>query len=72
MAKVRQVYKEYPVDNNYDLYFIGKVNKEYGSCVALKYHEPSGEGDAHYVDVEFSDGSSMRIFRPDTIDFEVE
>ena len=36
----------------------------------IHYHEPSGEGDAHYCDVHFHNGTIERYFNPDWIKFE--
>ena len=36
---------------------------------SMKYHQPRGEGDAHYVDCYYEDGCVLRIFRPDTVMF---
>ena len=35
----------------------------------IRYHTPAGEGDAHYVDVYFSDGTANREFNIDHIRF---
>lgn len=70
--KVKSVYKEYQVDGQYDHYYIGKQSLGGVTIVSLEYHEPRGEGDAHYVDVKYSNGNVDRIFRPDSIEFEVE
>lgn len=35
----------------------------------IKYHQPQGEGDRHYVDVIYTDGSCHRVFNPDTVRF---
>ena len=68
--KIRQIYKQY-LDGEFDLYYVGKDCGGGITVSLISYHEPQGEGDAHYVGVCFSDGSSRRIFRPDSIDFEV-
>lgn len=33
----------------------------------IKYHEPHGEGDRHYVTVFYTDGTWHRVFNPDTV-----
>jgi|GEM_PF-6090058 len=65
---VRQVYKEFS-NGEFNLYWVGK---DIGGGVvvnSIRYHSAMGEGDAHYVDIEFSDGTRTRLFRPDTVDF---
>ena len=37
--------------------------------ISIHYNEPRGEGDAHFVDTLYSDGTSKRVFRPDEIVF---
>jgi len=67
--KVRQIYKEHhDSEGSYDLWFVGKDCNAGVVVSSIDYHEPSGEGDAHYCDVNFSNGSVRRVFRPDTID----
>lgn len=64
---IRQFYKEYSDGEQEHVW----VNKKMGGDVivsAIKYHEPAGEGDAHYVTILYSDGSWRRVFRPDSID----
>jgi len=39
---------------------------------SMEYHQAAGEGDAHYVDCYFKDGTMLRIFRPDTVLFAKE
>ena len=39
------------------------------SCTKIKYHEPRGDGDAHYCDISLMDGKMIRVFRPDDIVF---
>ena len=68
--KVRQIFKEY-LDQSFDLWYIGKDCGAGVVVIKIDYHTPLGEGDAHYCDVLFSDGNSRRVFRPDSIDFEV-
>jgi hypothetical protein len=36
----------------------------------IKYHEPCGEGDKHFVDVCFKDGTEIRFFDVLSIQFE--
>lgn len=43
-----------------------------GGVVRIVYYEPQGEGDAHYCDVDYSDGSRTRVFRPDVVIFAKE
>ena len=54
--------KEYA--NDVVEYAVGKFSVE-----RIEYHEPQGEGDAHYCDVYFQGIRVMRVFRPDFIDF---
>ena len=35
----------------------------------ITYHEPMGEGDAHYCDVFFTNGNMERYFRPRSVVF---
>jgi hypothetical protein len=65
MKKVKSVYKEYPVDGVIDSPNL--LSKEIKS---IEYHEPRGEGDQHYCDVNYVGGKTLRIFRPDSIVFE--
>jgi hypothetical protein len=44
-------------------------NRGMGTVTEITYHEPSGEGDAHYCDVLFDSGDKTRLFRPDAIDW---
>ena len=37
----------------------------------IKYHYPMGEGDKHYCDVYYTDGTIERLFEPNTITFSV-
>ena len=68
--KVRQFFKSYnDPDNLYDSYYVGKLCGGNVIVSQIEYHEPQGEGDAHYCDVIYSDGCKTRIFRPDSIDF---
>ena len=64
---VQRIYKEFP-DGSFIEYHLGKMIG--GGVVVdnIKYHEPQGEGDAHYCDVIFSDNTEQRVFRPDVID----
>lgn len=39
--------------------------------IKIEYHEPRGEGDAHYVDA-YTDTKMFRHFRPDTLIFDLE
>lgn len=70
--KVLRVYKEYSVDKTYDDLYVGKQIFADKKVESMEYHEPRGEGDAHYVDVKYDDGSMRRIFKPDSVEFEVE
>ena len=67
MIKLQEVFKEYRNEEQ-DYYFIGKDTLS-GKVVEILYHEPSGEGDAHYVDVITDSDTKFRIFRPDSITF---
>ena len=68
MRLLKSVYKENPIDESVYSYWLG-LQKNNQTVTQILYHEPCGEGDAHYVDVEFDDGNKMRIFRPDAIEF---
>ena len=50
----------------------GIVSTENTAVEWLKYHEPIGEGDKHYVDIKFKDGGISRCFEPKRITFEME
>ena len=65
---IYQVYKEY---NNGDVedWFVGKTDLDGNEVMEIGYHQPMGEGDAHYCDVSFSNGGILRVFKPDTIEF---
>ena len=63
MKEVKDVYKQFSNGEEFN-YFMGKKY-----VVGITYHEPSGEGDAHYCDVEFEGGSITRIFNPDSVEF---
>ena len=47
----------------------GMAKGEY-TIIEVTYHEPQGEGDAHYIEVIMDDGTVRRIFRPDEVIFE--
>lgn len=66
--KVNYVYKEFVVAEET---IERKIGKEVAgrTVVSINYHQPAGEGDAHYCDVAFDDGSVERIFRPDEVDW---
>ena len=68
MKLLKSVYKENPVDESIYSYWLGE-QKNKSVVTEILYNEPRGEGDQHYVDVEFQDGCKMRIFRPDAIEF---
>jgi hypothetical protein len=36
----------------------------------MEYHEPRGEGDKHYVDAYYTDGTKIRFFIFDSIEFQ--
>ena len=36
---------------------------------SIKYHEPVGNGDAHYCDVYFKDGQHKRYFNINEVEF---
>lgn len=65
---VRQYAKDY-ANGEEECQWIGKNVGGGVTVEMIKYHEPQGDGDAHYVDVLYSDGTSRRVFRPDCIDF---
>ena len=67
--KVKAVYKEYVTSNESDYHYIGQYMDMDREVIFIEYHEPSGEGDAHYCDVGFKGGTVKRIFRPDTVEF---
>jgi len=46
------------------MYEVGKNNVS-----EMRYHEPKSEGDRHYVDVDFDNGSMIRAFNPTEITF---
>jgi len=66
VREIKQFYKEYHEDD--EAVYIGK---QYSGeeVTKLLYHEPQGEGDAHYVDVYIDDKLTERVFRPDNIEF---
>lgn len=66
--EVFSVFKIMPNEEQIDI----KVSKapDYSGCKRIEYHQPGGEGDAHYCDVEHWYGGVTRIFRPDIIEFE--
>lgn len=69
---INGVYREYPLDNSTEGYSVGHVKPPYGTVTKLEYHQPQGEGDAHYVDVYFDDNKlpTERIFKPDSISWQ--
>ena len=71
MKLLKSVYKENPLDESVYSYWLGE-QKNKQVVTQILQHEPRGEGDAHYGDVEFEDGNKIRIFRPDAIEFLVE
>lgn len=69
---VYQVYKEY-LDGEVENWWVGKEVGIDHTVTKIEYHQPAGEGDAHYCDVHIGNGTVRRVFRPDNIDFgEVE
>lgn len=70
MKLLESVYKENIIDESTHSYYIDKVSL--GKVTQILYHEPSGDGDQRYVVVYFEFGSTMRIFRPDDIEFLTE
>lgn len=68
VIKVTKIYA-----NGEELFFNSEYEKENKySCQFMRYHEPQGEGDAHYVDVFHWDGKVTRVFRPDEVVFKSE
>lgn len=67
--KILQIYKEY-IDGEFDYWWLNKEVDEGITVTRIEYHEPRGEGDAHYCDVYMNNGKMRRVFRPDNIDFE--
>jgi hypothetical protein len=66
MSEVISMYREFPVDCSFTYAVKGKALN--GSVVdRIMYHEPRGEGDQHYCDIYYVNGSLERIFRPDSI-----
>ena len=67
--KVINVYKSY---GETDVFLA--IGEEYNGkrVTDIKYHEPRGEGDAHYCDVYYNNKTCTRILRPDEIDFNCE
>lgn len=68
MKDVYQLYKEYS-NGEYENWYVGKDIRGDQIVTKIEYHEPHGEGDAHYCDVYMSNGGMRRVFRPDNIDF---
>lgn len=64
--KVKSLYKIDSVAEDNWNYKVGH------NCESIEYHEPQGDGDAHYCDVKFSDGRNTRVFRPDEVEFQEE
>jgi len=64
---IKEVYKEYPIDESKEL-----IKSHYEDVEKIEYHEPMGEGDTHYCDVCYTNGRKYRIFRPDSILFFAE
>lgn len=40
--------------------------------ISIKYHEPCGDGDKHFVDVDFKSGITKRFFDIISIQFQKE
>jgi hypothetical protein len=70
MKKVLSAYKLWP-NEKFEEFEPGMVKGEY-TIIGIEYHEPAGEGDAHYIDVKMDDGAVRRIFKPDEVIFEEE
>jgi hypothetical protein len=64
---VTLVYKEFPVDNALIENELGKQNYANKTPIKLTEHEPCGDGDVHYVLVDYDDGTSFKVCRPDTV-----
>lgn len=73
MKQVLSVYKEFFPNGKSDYrarYFVSeKESNANGACSKIEYHEPKGEGDAHFCDCYGFDGTIDRLFRPDSITF---
>jgi hypothetical protein len=41
-----------------------------GSIDAIDYHEPMGEGDAHYCDITYTNGKTDRVFNLNSVEFD--
>ena len=68
MRKVVHVFKDYTGDE-FESYTVDKPSLDGSVVIDIEYHQPAGEGDAHYCDITFSDGKYKRLFRPDVVDF---
>ena len=58
--KVRQFAKVYQ-DGEQEIIWVDKKTGGDVTVVKIEYHQPAGEGDAHYVDVHFSNGGIRRV-----------
>ena len=68
--KVKSVYKEYRIDGQFDYFFIDKDTLD-GKVTLIEYYPWEGIGDANHVSVYFENGNKVKIFNPDTVEFEV-
>ena len=62
--KVIHVEKHLPHENN--IWY----NIKQSTVECIEYHQPMGDGDAHYCDILHTDGKITRFFRPDEIVFD--
>lgn len=63
--RVLSAYKEWAKEPA-ELFEPGMTKGDY-TIIEITYHEPQGEGDAHYIDVRMDDDAVRRIFRPDEV-----
>ena len=58
----------YSNENEYGENFLYLRYKD-KSVATIRYHEPAGDGDAHYCDVYFKDGQYKRYFNINEVEF---
>jgi hypothetical protein len=68
--KVMSVFKEYPLDMSIFQKTVGHKTNYGDTPVRMEEHLPIGDGDVHYVEVYYDNGTMQRICRPDSVTYE--
>jgi len=66
--KCKFVYKVYANDSEHS-FQLNESDEKWSEVILIDYHYSEWDGDAHYCDVHFESDSTIRIFKPDVIEF---